>query len=272
MSLHACLIRRLAERAPAPDNIRHQLQFGNARRWVPRRCDEGRRKSAASRAHRGKRRGAPASAFASAVRCCDGDGVLPDGRHSRKGRHRLSDPQPLLSDHTRPAGRSLASSHRPRGSRAAAPMPAFQLIWLYGPAGTIPTIPIRRVFEAEASGLPADLSRSHRVRRRLRCVRPIRLRSFQGAAAHGGSRMSWGASSSPQRPFSIWSMGSGCFPCHCPLKPASSSASPLPHYSRRNSSAAGARSAASWRSRPPMAQQRSPCLCLRDFGCRSRSR
>ena len=32
------------------------------------------------------------------------------------------------------------------------------MIWLYGPAGTIPTVPIRRVFEAGASGLPTDLS------------------------------------------------------------------------------------------------------------------
>jgi class 3 adenylate cyclase/CHASE2 domain-containing sensor protein len=37
--------------------------------------------------------------------------------------------------------------------------PAVRLIWLYGPAGTIPTVPIRRVLEGDAAGLPADLSR-----------------------------------------------------------------------------------------------------------------
>ena len=49
--------------------------------------------------------------------------------------------------------------HTGREADATHSMPDFQLIWLYGPAGTIPTIPIRRVFEADASALPADLSR-----------------------------------------------------------------------------------------------------------------
>lgn len=42
----------------------------------------------------------------------------------------------------------------------AHPASAFHLIWLYGHAGTIRTIPIRRVFETNAAGLAADLSRT----------------------------------------------------------------------------------------------------------------
>lgn len=36
-------------------------------------------------------------------------------------------------------------------------IPAFQSFWLYGPAGTVPTIPLRSVFE-DASALPVDLT------------------------------------------------------------------------------------------------------------------
>jgi class 3 adenylate cyclase/CHASE2 domain-containing sensor protein len=49
--------------------------------------------------------------------------------------------------------------HTGQETIATQAMPDFQLIWLYGPARTIPTVPIRHVFEAGASGLPADLSR-----------------------------------------------------------------------------------------------------------------
>jgi class 3 adenylate cyclase/CHASE2 domain-containing sensor protein len=49
--------------------------------------------------------------------------------------------------------------HAGRETIATQAMPDFQLLWLYGSALTIPTVPIRRVFEAGASGLPADLSR-----------------------------------------------------------------------------------------------------------------
>lgn len=39
-------------------------------------------------------------------------------------------------------------------------LPALQLVWLYGPAGTVPTVPIRHVLEAQATAaLPPDLSR-----------------------------------------------------------------------------------------------------------------
>lgn len=37
-------------------------------------------------------------------------------------------------------------------------LPSFQPIWLYGPAGTVPTVPINRVFEVEGHALPSDLS------------------------------------------------------------------------------------------------------------------
>jgi class 3 adenylate cyclase/CHASE2 domain-containing sensor protein len=37
--------------------------------------------------------------------------------------------------------------------------PALQLIWLYGPAGTVPTVSMRGVLEGNGAGLPADLSR-----------------------------------------------------------------------------------------------------------------
>jgi class 3 adenylate cyclase/CHASE2 domain-containing sensor protein len=49
--------------------------------------------------------------------------------------------------------------HTGREAIATQVIPDFQLIWLYGPAGTVPTVPVRRVFEAGTSGLPADLSR-----------------------------------------------------------------------------------------------------------------
>ena len=39
------------------------------------------------------------------------------------------------------------------------PRPPLQLIWLYGPAGTVPSVPIRGVLEEDAGALPADLSR-----------------------------------------------------------------------------------------------------------------
>lgn len=40
-----------------------------------------------------------------------------------------------------------------------AALPDFQRVWLYGPAQTVPTVPLRRVFEKGVAGLPADLSR-----------------------------------------------------------------------------------------------------------------
>ena len=49
--------------------------------------------------------------------------------------------------------------HTGRETNPASPTPDFRLIWLYGPAGTIPTVPLRGVFEADAAALPADLSR-----------------------------------------------------------------------------------------------------------------
>ncbi len=46
-------------------------------------------------------------------------------------------------------------------AHTAEPLPDFQLVWFYGPAGTIPTVSLRRVFEADQPvGLPADLSRT----------------------------------------------------------------------------------------------------------------
>jgi class 3 adenylate cyclase/CHASE2 domain-containing sensor protein len=50
--------------------------------------------------------------------------------------------------------------HVGREPGAADAIAEFQPIWLYGPAGTVPTVPVRRVFEADAAALPADLSRS----------------------------------------------------------------------------------------------------------------
>ena len=43
----------------------------------------------------------------------------------------------------------------PSGAEAT----GLQLIWLYGPAGTVPTVPIRSVLEGDVTALPADLSR-----------------------------------------------------------------------------------------------------------------
>lgn len=44
------------------------------------------------------------------------------------------------------------------GGEAAPAMPAFQPIWLYGPADTIPMVPIRRIIEATETARPGDLA------------------------------------------------------------------------------------------------------------------
>jgi class 3 adenylate cyclase/CHASE2 domain-containing sensor protein len=54
----------------------------------------------------------------------------------------------------------IAAWHHRTGTLdwASPAMPPFRRFWLYGPAGTIPTLSIRSVFDAESSALPADLS------------------------------------------------------------------------------------------------------------------
>ena len=205
-ALHACLIRRLAERSPRLMVFDINFNAETPDDCDPRRCGEERRKRAPSRAHRGKRRSAPASAFRSALRSRAGDRVLPDGRNSRKGRHRLSDAQPLLSDHTGLAGRSLASSHRPCGRRAAcdAGLPVDLALRASGHDSDDPDPARFRGGRVGASCGPLAASpfssappmpptRPHTTISRCRCSRR--------------RRMSWVASSSPQRPFSIWCIG-----------------------------------------------------------------
>ena len=162
--------------------------------------------------------------------------------------------------------------HAGREAVATHSMPDFQLIWLYGPAGTIPTIPIRRVFEAGASGLPTDLSR---------------YTVFVGAS-DASDRSAYdhfkvplimaksdivAESNSPRRPFSTLIHRERMFSLPPPAQAGVVFCYALVRTGRLAiPPAAGARSAASWRSRSPMAQRRSLCSCLPACGCRSRYR
>ena len=157
-ALHACLIRRLAERAPrlivfdinfnaeTPDDgfLAEAVESAGNVLLLERIEENG--------VARRLRPSAPLSDAAMQTVFFQTDGtpgrvVTGYPTHSRFFPTIPAMPVEAWRHH---AGQEAVATHS---------MPDFQLIWLYGPAGTIPTIPIRRVFEADASALPADLSR-----------------------------------------------------------------------------------------------------------------
>ena len=170
----------------APDRLRHQLQCGTARRRFL--ADAVRRAGNVLLLERIEedgvaRRLRPSAPLADAA---DADRVLPDRRISRKGRHRLSDAQPLLSDAYRPC-RSKPGVVTPAGRRTAAQpdagLPADLALRAGGHDSDRPDPARLRGGRVRASRGPLA---AHRLRRRLRCVRPVRIRPLQGAADHGG--------------------------------------------------------------------------------------
>jgi adenylate cyclase len=153
-SLHACLIRRLADRgrglivfdisfnADTPDDgfLAEAMKRAGKVLLLERIEEDG--------AARRLRPAPPLSDAATATVFFQTDGAPG----------RVATGYPTRSRHFPSIPALPVEAWRQHTGLAPPAEPAFQLIWLYGPAGTIPTIPIRRVFEAGASGLPVDLS------------------------------------------------------------------------------------------------------------------
>ena len=79
----------------------------------------------------------------------------------------------FFSDHSGHAARSLASSRRPRDRRDPHSMPDFQLIWLYGPAGAHPHNPDRACLRGGRVRASARGSRDSPCSSVPPCIRPI---------------------------------------------------------------------------------------------------